>query len=210
MGETYKIIGGDGQEYGPVDENEIKEWISEGRIAGETKVLPESIRHWIPVSDLKEFKSDFTNQAKDIEADVSLVEDSSPEELISVGFSIRLVSHFVDSMITCLLTLLVYGAPPDDILTTFSAWTVVQCGIFGVYRVYFHTRYGATPGKMLIRARVVDYEGHSITWQQAILRYVGFIISAFYFGIGFLVMIFDKRKRGIHDMISKTRVVYRS
>jgi hypothetical protein len=35
---TYKIVGGDRREYGPVDEQQIRQWIAEGRVNGETLV----------------------------------------------------------------------------------------------------------------------------------------------------------------------------
>ncbi len=38
MDHTYKIIGGDGQEYGPVTLAELQAWISAGRVTGDTRV----------------------------------------------------------------------------------------------------------------------------------------------------------------------------
>lgn len=33
---TYRIVGGDRREYGPVDEAQMRQWIAEGRVNGET------------------------------------------------------------------------------------------------------------------------------------------------------------------------------
>jgi hypothetical protein len=38
MQAEYKIIGGDGVEYGPATLEELKSWIRDGRVAGMTKV----------------------------------------------------------------------------------------------------------------------------------------------------------------------------
>ena len=38
MDTEYKIIGGDGAEYGPASLDELKIWIGDGRVAGSTQV----------------------------------------------------------------------------------------------------------------------------------------------------------------------------
>lgn len=51
----FKIIGGDGQEYGPVTAEQLRAWIAENRANGETKVCPEGATDWVPLSALPEF-----------------------------------------------------------------------------------------------------------------------------------------------------------
>jgi TM2 domain-containing membrane protein YozV len=50
----YKIIGADGQQYGPVDASQIKKWMSENRVNAQTLVLPEGARDWRPLSAIPE------------------------------------------------------------------------------------------------------------------------------------------------------------
>jgi len=50
----YKIIGGDGNEYGPVDLEQIKQWIQDGRASARTKVQPEGATEWTPISEIPE------------------------------------------------------------------------------------------------------------------------------------------------------------
>lgn len=50
----YKIIGGDGREYGPVDAAQIQQWVSEGRADRFTRVQPEG-GEWIALSEIPEF-----------------------------------------------------------------------------------------------------------------------------------------------------------
>jgi uncharacterized RDD family membrane protein YckC len=69
---------------------------------------------------------------------------------------------------------------------------------------------GATPGKMAIRARIVDAAtGEPMSRRQAVLRYVGYFVSALSMGIGYLWVAFDRRKQGWHDKIAGTVVVRR-
>jgi len=51
----YKIIGADQKEYGPITADQLRQWISEGRINGHTKVQPEGAAGWKSVSELPEF-----------------------------------------------------------------------------------------------------------------------------------------------------------
>ena len=51
----YKIIGGDGQEYGPVTEQELRQWIVQGRANEQTLVLREGVGDWQPLSSIPEF-----------------------------------------------------------------------------------------------------------------------------------------------------------
>src|SRR5580658_8064507 len=51
----YKIIGADQKEYGPITADQLRQWISEGRVNGNTKVRPEGTEGWKSVSELPEF-----------------------------------------------------------------------------------------------------------------------------------------------------------
>ena len=50
----YKIIGGDGNEYGPVNAETLRQWIAEGRVNGETKTRSET-GEWKPLAEFPEF-----------------------------------------------------------------------------------------------------------------------------------------------------------
>ena len=50
----YKIIGADGQAYGPVNAEQIKRWIAEGRARSETLVQAEGTPDWKPLSAFTE------------------------------------------------------------------------------------------------------------------------------------------------------------
>jgi len=51
----YKIIGADGHEYGPVSGDQLREWLTEGRVNANTQVLPEGSTGWLPLRALPEF-----------------------------------------------------------------------------------------------------------------------------------------------------------
>ena len=51
----YRIIGADGREYGPATAEQIREWIAEGRVNAQTKVLVEGAALWKPMVEYLEF-----------------------------------------------------------------------------------------------------------------------------------------------------------
>src|SRR6266481_3412954 len=51
----YKIIGADGQEYGPVDLDQIRDWVRANRVNGQTLVQPNGSTDWKPLASLPEF-----------------------------------------------------------------------------------------------------------------------------------------------------------
>jgi uncharacterized RDD family membrane protein YckC len=66
----------------------------------------------------------------------------------------------------------------------------------------------ATPGKMLIGARIVDaHTGAKLGAGQAIVRYLGYFVSTIPFGLGLIWVGLDRRKQGWHDKIAATVVV---
>jgi Domain of unknown function (DUF4190)/GYF domain 2 len=52
----YKIIGGDGREYGPVDAEQLRRWIIEGRADWQTLTQAVGIAGWKPLGSFSEFR----------------------------------------------------------------------------------------------------------------------------------------------------------
>ncbi len=62
---------------------------------------------------------------------------------------------------------------------------------------------------MVLHLRVVRaVDGGPISGSQAVLRYLGFFLSSFFFDLGFIWVAFEPRKRGWHDMIADTVVIH--
>ncbi len=52
---TYKVIGRDRQEYGPVDEEQVRRWIAERRVTADSQAQATGSEEWKRVGDLPEF-----------------------------------------------------------------------------------------------------------------------------------------------------------
>jgi len=51
----YKIIGIDGRQYGPVNAEQLRRWLAEGRVNAHTLVQMEGAAEWKPLSAFPEF-----------------------------------------------------------------------------------------------------------------------------------------------------------
>lgn len=76
-----------------------------------------------------------------------------------------------------------------------------------VYFSFFHAAWGQTVGKMIFRVRVVQKNGQPLTFPQALLRTLAYLVSALPVFLGFIWAGFTSSKRSWHDLISGTIVV---
>ena len=144
-----------------------------------------------------------------------------------VGFWARFFAFFIDSLwvgiLVGIVLFAVYGEQiktmvmmsPDASMEMMDATArgtagalLVDLFLQAVIFVGFWMWKSATPGKMIVSAKIVDATtlGTPSTG-QFIVRYVGYFISSLVFGLGFLWVAFDKRKQGWHDKIAGTVVI---
>lgn len=141
-------------------------------------------------------------------------------EVVYAGFWRRAGAFVVDgialSIISAGLLFVVYGAD-------YFTWLQENDEIFGIYGaaeplinyllptliIVGGWRYfGASPGKFLLGCQVVDAETYRrVTWGQALLRYVCYLVSALPLGLGYFWVAWDKRRQSFHDRIAKTVVI---
>jgi uncharacterized RDD family membrane protein YckC len=69
------------------------------------------------------------------------------------------------------------------------------------------SRHQATLGKLALGLRVVDSNGRRLTFGHALGRWLAKLVSALLLSIGFLMVAFTDRKRGLHDMLAGTLVL---
>lgn len=131
-----------------------------------------------------------------------------------VGFWARTWASLIDSVLLAVILYpvltLIYGGAywTDPSLIHGPADLLLQLVLPAVAIVIFWMARQATPGKMMIRARIVDAEtGGPLTRRQAIVRYLGYYVSMFGLFLGFLSVAWDPRKQGWHDKIARTVVI---
>lgn len=76
-----------------------------------------------------------------------------------------------------------------------------------VYFTYFHAAFGQTPGKMLLKLKVIGTTGRGLTYGAALLRWFCYILSLLPFYMGFIWAAFDGKKQAWHDKLAGTLVI---
>lgn len=138
--------------------------------------------------------------------------DSS--EFTYVGFWLRVWASIIDTVMIVVIALplliWIYGRAywestamiqgPVDFLIS---WIFPAVAV-----VVFWIAKQATPGKMVIGARIVDAKtGGKVSTSKLVVRYLGYFISLIPLGLGLLWVAFDARKQGWHDKLAGTVVV---
>jgi Domain of unknown function (DUF4190)/GYF domain 2 len=62
----YRILGADGREYGPIQAEQLRRWVAEGRANAETRTLAEGSTEWKPLAQFAEFSFLFAAAAPPI------------------------------------------------------------------------------------------------------------------------------------------------
>lgn len=81
-------------------------------------------------------------------------------------------------------------------------------GWSGLYFTAFLALWGGqTPGKRLMRIRVLRLDGQPMTWWAAFERFGGYAASIFTGLLGFVQILWDRNRQGMHDKICETVVI---
>lgn len=121
------------------------------------------------------------------------------------SFGTRFLAMLIDGVIISIITnLLGFGYSMSAIGYAANS---PRLALMLIYTLGFWIWQSATPGKLLLGLKIVEINGQNLTWQKAILRYVGYYISALAIGLGFLWILFDEKKQGWHDKIAGTYVI---
>lgn len=130
------------------------------------------------------------------------------------GFWIRVVAYIIDAILVSIVlgvVTAVFGVKYIDIDNLDHYDPTANLLSILVFWLYFalmeSSERGATVGKMAMGLRVVTNDGKRLSFMNATGRYFAKILSAIIFGIGFLMVAFTDRKRGLHDMIASTLVI---
>ncbi|HIE43823.1 MAG TPA: hypothetical protein EYP78_03380 [Candidatus Omnitrophica bacterium] len=75
------------------------------------------------------------------------------------------------------------------------------------YYIFFWTKFGATPGKMVLKLKVVREDGSYLSIGGAIVRLIGYWVSSLGFNLGYLWMIWDAENQCWHDKMARSYVV---
>ncbi len=130
------------------------------------------------------------------------------------GFWIRVVAYIIDAILVSLVLgviMSVFGLRYMNLNDLGDYDPTVNILSLLVFWLYFalmeSSERGATVGKMAMGLRVVSNDGKRISFLNATGRYFAKILSGMIFCIGYIMVGFTERNRGLHDMIANTLVI---
>jgi uncharacterized RDD family membrane protein YckC len=217
MDAEYKIIGGDGAEYGPATLDELKNWICDGRVAGSTQVWRSDLALWTPAARYAELQQALAR----LHASISPATRNLA--LRAAGFWPRLGANILDRVVLGMLFGLIcqwkhwtMPAPPEVVNQETLQHFVDQFILFYkvafpylivltlLYDVLLNGTFGATFGKMAAGVKIVCADGSRLGYSRALLRSLAARLTIY---IGFIWIIARADKRALHDLAAGTRVV---
>ena len=165
------------------------------------------------------------------EEDEPVAAGARPEEEVrehfeetDAPFQNRLIAGLVDTLLVGFLAILfavgthfiiakmvdsVYGNP-ESLAMVMAIDLVVLFLLSFFYAVYFIGGWGATPGLRTAGLVVVDLENRPVGYMQAVLRCFGTLAAVLPAGLGQILIVIDKRGRGLGDRLAGTKVILRA
>lgn len=147
---------------------------------------------------------------------------SETENLEYAGFWVRACAYLIDLIVLIipllLLRLLLWGITSsfegtfvtENLLFQYNLTDIILYIAKSTYFIACTYVTGTTVGKKLLNLKVVGCDGEEkLELLNVIYREcVGRFLNGFVCDIGYLIVGLDKEKRGFHDMLCETRVVY--
>jgi uncharacterized RDD family membrane protein YckC len=216
-----------GQALGPYRGHDIKAMIERGSIGAQTWVAKVGASQWIALADVPAFAS--LGALRSVPggpiaplAGPRATAAGVERPLHFAGFWIRVLAYIVDQVVILVIVTavsfvigIVFGLAAGGRLSSDAqtGLTVVvliaEVIIIVAYQmISLSSRWQATPGKRLCGIYVIRANGAKIGPGLALGRYLSVVLSAMILYIGLIMVAFTNQKRGLHDMICNTRVIY--
>ncbi len=125
---------------------------------------------------------------------------------LAIDVAIAQVIVFAGGAILALVGSLVGGVHLDTLgkLLAAGAWVAVV----STYFVLFWSTAGQTPGMRLMGLRVMTPRGEHPGIARSVVRLIGLGLAILPLFLGFLPVLIDARRRGLHDFLAGTVVLY--
>lgn len=145
-----------------------------------------------------------------------LAEADQATDMTPAGFFSRLLAFVADLIVlSAAIGASTWTMQSVEVLLQGAAWVELTSSLGLVvpflivaYYVGSWATFGQTVGKRLLGLRVVAADGGRVRPGRALLRFAGYFLSALPVYLGFAWVLVDRRRRGWHDVLAKTLVVY--
>jgi uncharacterized RDD family membrane protein YckC len=126
---------------------------------------------------------------------------------LAVDVALAQIIVFGGGAVLALVASLVGGEQEFGTIERFLA-AIAWAAVVGFYFILFWSTTGQTPGMRLMGLRVLDPGGGHPGIPRSFVRLIGLALCIIPLFAGFLPVLVDDRRRGCHDMLAGTVVVY--
>lgn len=156
-----------------------------------------------------------TTGTEPLEGEIATVAlDARPQY---VGLATRTAAFVIDIVIVDVVAVVVTAAAAlivsffhtshevEKILELIAAGLAVLWAV--AYFVAFWSATGQTPGHRVMQIRVVTADGGRLKPRWGIVRFIGLVLAALPLFAGYLLILFDRHRRGLQDRLARTVVI---
>lgn len=142
-----------------------------------------------------------------------LVEEFSKRSITLASLQKRAVAFLVDEIIISFFLIFAFSDVFKDVTSSggfvdMSILVPYAAAMKLIYQAFFVYMYGATPGKMLLKIKIIfTYSIDKPNFTFSFLRSVGRLFSESFFYIGFAWAFFNPKRQTWQDLVAKTLVV---
>lgn len=207
----------DGQQTGPVSEEQLMQLVSSGRIVPATLVWRAGMADWLPLGELRPELASLAMKAPAAQPRLKYASfgarfgakmlDWTLLQLIATIFILVFIAWAYAKQRWLLMPDLAHGDILGLLLLVLIC-TVITLATEVAYNGYFLSKYQSTPGKLALGLRVVRPDGSRPTRAELFQRLFWERISGLILMIGYLMAAWDHEEHcALHDKLSNTRVV---
>ncbi|HEY1735753.1 MAG TPA: RDD family protein [Methylovirgula sp.] len=227
-------VRSDNETLGPYEGWRVKELIEQGEIGRQTLIARVGASEWSAIKDIPVFntlvRAEASSGARPPAGRATSPRGAPPNiETTGVhfaGFWIRVLAYLIDYVIINIVVIVISGAVglligviaalshQSGDQSTFTALVgaigvSVAILVVVIYYVKFNAGpWQATPGKRVTGIHIITVSGEPVSGWLAFGRYLAYMLSALPLCIGFMVVGWNEEKKGFHDMLCNTRVIY--
>ena len=126
------------------------------------------------------------------------------------GFLKRIISFLVDfifiGLILGLIFILLIVLKINITIPNYMYFVIFIITLI-LYKIILESFVSTTVGKKLVGIKIETIEGEKIGFSKALIRNISIVLDIITLGIGYLLILFNKEKMALHDMVAKTIVV---
>jgi uncharacterized RDD family membrane protein YckC len=217
---------------GPISHDQLRVLLDSGQLPNNTLVWKPGMANWCPASDILELwqKTTVENALPPAEDESEVIKlrilpkYEAPEQTTApcpqpapvwtapsvgdcdyAGIGRRFLAILLDEIIIFALVF-----PVASLILQFcsvSANFFVAAVLLFLYSGFFLSRYGATPGKMVLGLRIMRSNGGQVSFLRGGFRFLPIHCGNVLVYVSCLMVLLDEKKRALHDRICDTVVL---